>query len=289
MPFEILCVSLTNLILVILRKDTDVDDSYFTEDKVMSMLDKGQETGEIKEEGRKMIDSIFEFDDLLAYEIMTPRTDVFMIDLEDDREDYFEELMELTHSRIPVCEGDADNIIGMLHIKDYLLKASHEGFDNVNIRELLRPVYLVPETKNIDALFKELQKEKHHIAILIDEYGGFSGIVSVEDIIEQIVGDIDDEYDEADRVIEKIDDATYVVDGNVYLDDLDDETPVSLESDNSETVGGFVIDLMGEIPKEENSYSPISYENYDFTILSVKDRRIEKLKIQIMDRDKNEQ
>lgn len=289
LPFELLCVSLTNLILVILRKDTDVDDSYFTEDKVMSMLDKGQETGEIKEEGRKMIDSIFEFDDLLAYEIMTPRTDVFMIDLEDDREDYFEELMELTHSRIPVCEGDADNIIGMLHIKDYLLKASHEGFDNVNIRELLRPVYLVPETKNIDALFKELQKEKHHIAILIDEYGGFSGIVSVEDIIEQIVGDIDDEYDEADRVIEKIDDATYVVDGNVYLDDLDDETPVSLESDNSETVGGFVIDLMGEIPKEENSYSPISYENYDFTILSVKDRRIEKLKIQIMDRDKNEQ
>lgn len=289
LPFELLCVSLTNLILVILRKDTDVDDSYFTEDKVMSMLDKGQETGEIKEEGRKMIDSIFEFDDLLAYEIMTPRTDVFMIDLEDDREDYFEELMELTHSRIPVCEGDADNIIGMLHIKDYLLKASHEGFDNVNIRELLRPVYLVPETKNIDALFKELQKEKHHIAILIDEYGGFSGIVSVEDIIEQIVGDIDDEYDEADRVIEKIDDTTYVVDGNVYLDDLDDETPVSLESDNSETVGGFVIDLMGEIPKEENSYSPISYENYDFTILSVKDRRIEKLKIQIMDRDKNEQ
>ncbi|MGN0673699.1 MAG: hemolysin family protein [Anaerovoracaceae bacterium] len=289
LPFELLCVSLTNLILVILRKDTDVDDSYFTEDKVMSMLDKGQETGEIKEDGRKMIDSIFEFDDLLAYEIMTPRTDVFMIDLEDDREDYFEELMELTHSRIPVCEGDADNIIGMLHIKDYLLKASHEGFDNVNIRELLRPVYLVPETKNIDALFKELQKEKHHIAILIDEYGGFSGIVSVEDIIEQIVGDIDDEYDEADRVIEKIDDTTYVVDGNVYLDDLDDETPVSLESDNSETVGGFVIDLMGEIPKEENSYSPISYENYDFTILSVKDRRIEKLKIQIMDRDKNEQ
>lgn len=289
LPLELLCVSLTNLILVMLRKDTDVDDSYFTEDKVMSMLDKGQETGEIKEEGRKMIDSIFEFDDLLAYEIMTPRTDVFMIDLEDDREDYFEELMELTHSRIPVCEGDADNIIGMLHIKDYLMKASHDGFDNVNIRELLRPVYLVPETKNIDALFRELQKEKHHIAILIDEYGGFSGIVSVEDIIEQIVGDIDDEYDEADRVIEKIDDNTYVVDGNVYLDDLDDETPVSLESDNSETVGGFVIDLMGEIPKKDVTYSPIRYENYDFTILSVKDRRIEKLKIQLVDRLGNEQ
>ena len=288
-PFQILCIGLANILLMAMRKETDVDDSYFSEDKVMSMLDKGQESGEIKEEGRKMIDSIFEFDDLLAYEIMTPRTDVFMIDINDDREDYFEELMELTHSRIPVYEDDADNIIGMLHIKDYLLKASHDGFDNVNIREILRPVYMVPETKNIDSLFKELQKEKHHIAILIDEYGGFSGIVSVEDIIEQIVGDIDDEYDEEDRVIEKIDDTTFIVDGNVYLDDLDDDTPVSLKSDNSETVGGFLIDLMGEIPKEDINYKPICFENYDFTILEVKDRRIERIKIEIKDRDSDEQ
>jgi putative hemolysin len=268
-------------------KKIDVDDTYFSEDKVMSMLDRGQESGEIKEEGRKMIDSIFEFDDLLAYEIMTPRTDVFMFDLDDDRSEYFEELMELTHSRIPVYKGDPDNIVGILHIKDYLYNATKKGFDNVDIKKLLRPAYFVPETKNVDALFRELQIEKQHLAILIDEYGGFSGIVSVEDIIEQIVGDIDDEFDEEDRIIEKVNDTTFIVDGNVYLDDLEEETGVELESETSETIGGFIIDLMGEIPRENIKYNPVSYEDYDFTILSVKDRRIEKVRIDIVEREES--
>lgn len=252
-----------------------------TEDVVRSTLDQGQESGEIKEESKKMIASIFEFDDLLAYEIMTPRTDVFFFDLTDDKDDYWDELMELRYSRIPVSDGDPDNIVGILHIKDYLYTAAMKGFANVNIRELLRPAYFVPETKNIDALFHELQKEKQHLAILIDEYGGFSGIVSVEDIIEQIVGDIDDEFDEEDRVIETISDNTYIVDGNVYLDDLSEEISVTLESETCETVGGFIIDLTGEIPKENSRYKPINYENYTFTIQSVKDRRIEKIKIEI--------
>ena len=280
LPLVWVCRGLANLILRIMGKDVDVDDSYFSEDKVMSMLDRGQESGDIKEEGRRMIDSIFEFDDLLAYEIMTPRTDVFMFDLDDDRSEYFEELMELTHSRIPVYKGDPDNIVGILHIKDYLYNATKLGFDNVDINKLLRPAYFVPETKNIDALFRELQIEKQHIAILIDEYGGFSGIVSVEDIIEQIVGDIDDEFDEEDRIIEKVNDTTFIVDGNVYLDDLEEETGVELESETSETVGGFIIDLMGEIPRENVKYDPITYEDHDFTILSVKDRRIEKIRIE---------
>ena len=285
LPLVAICRGLANILLHIMGKDTDVDDSYFSEDKVMSMLDRGQESGEIKEEGRRMIDSIFEFDDLLAYEIMTPRTDVFMIDLEDDRSEYFEEMMELTHSRIPVYKGDPDNIVGILHIKDYLYNASKKGFDNVNLKKLLRPAYFVPETKNIDSLFRELQINKQHLAILIDEYGGFSGIVSVEDIIEQIVGDIDDEFDEEDRIIEKIDDNTYIVDGNVYLDDLEEETGVELESETSETIGGFIIDHIGEIPKENVKYDPVSFEEYDFTILSVRDRRIEKVRIEIRDRE----
>ena len=250
LPLVWICKAIANIILRIMGKKVDVDDSYFSEDKVMSMLDRGQESGEIKEEGRKMIDSIFEFDDLLAYEIMTPRTDVFMFDLDDDRSEYFEELMELTHSRIPVYKGDPDNIVGILHIKDYLYNATKKGFDNVDIKKLLRPAYFVPETKNIDSLFRELQIERQHLAILIDEYGGFSGIVSVEDIIEQIVGDIDDEFDEEDRIIEKVNDTTFIVDGNVYLDDLEEETDVELESETSETVGGFIIDLLGEIPRE---------------------------------------
>ena len=285
LPFVVVCRGIANIVLRITGKDTDVDDSYFSEDKVMSMLDRGQESGDIKEEGRRMIDSIFEFDDLLAYEIMTPRTDVFMIDLEDDRREYFDELMELTHSRIPVCEGDADNIIGILHIKDYLRYAAKNGFEDIDLRSLLRPAYFVPETKNIDSLFRELQIGRQHLAILIDEYGGFSGIVSVEDIIEQIVGDIDDEFDEEDRIIEKIDDTTFIADGNVYLDDLEEETGVELESDTSETIGGFIIDLMGEIPREDTKYPPISYDDYDFTILAVKDRRIDKVRIEIVDRE----
>ena len=284
-PLVVLCKGIANIFLHIAGKDTDVDDSYFSEDKVMSMLDRGQESGDIKEEGRKMIDSIFEFDDLLAYEIMTPRTDVFMFDLDDDRSEYFEELIELRHSRIPVYKGDPDNILGILHIKDYLYNATKYGYDNVDIKKLLRPAYFVPETKNIDALFRELQLNKQHLAILIDEYGGVSGIVSVEDIIEQIVGDIDDEFDEEDRIIEKVNDTTFIVDGNVYLDDLEEETGIELESETSETVGGFIIDLMGEIPKENVKYDSISYEDYDFTIVSVKDRRIEKLRIEIVERE----
>ena len=285
LPLVWICKAIANIILRIMGKKVDVDDSYFSEDKVMSMLDRGQESGEIKEEGRKMIDSIFEFDDLLAYEIMTPRTDVFMFDLDDDRSEYFEELMELTHSRIPVYKGDPDNIVGILHIKDYLYNATKKGFDNVDIKKLLRPAYFVPETKNIDSLFRELQIERQHLAILIDEYGGFSGIVSVEDIIEQIVGDIDDEFDEEDRIIEKVNDTTFIVDGNVYLYDLEEETDVELESETSETVGGFIIDLLGEIPRENVKYKPISYEDYSFTILSVKDRRIVKIRIEKTERE----
>ncbi len=289
-PFVKICVTCSNLFLLIMRKNTDVDDIYFSEDKVMSMLDRGQESGEIKEEAHRMIDSIFEFDDLLAYEIMTPRTDVFMIDIDDDREEYFDELMELRYSRIPVYRDDADNIIGMLHIKDYLYQASQKGFDNLNLEEILRKPYFVPETKNIDSLFVELQKSKNHIAILIDEYGGFSGLVSIEDIIEQIVGDIADEFDEDERVIEKLNEYTYLVDGNVYLDDLAEELNINLESENSETIGGFIIDLMGEIPKEEVEYKPFTYENLSFQIVSVKDRRIERVKIQVIpDVDESEE
>lgn len=240
-----------------------------------------EKTEEINEDNIEIIKNVFEFGDILADEIMTPRTDVLMIDLEDDREEYFDELMELTHSRIPVCQGDADNIIGILHIKDYLHSAANNGFDNVDIKSLLRPAYFVPETKNVNALLFELQKEKQHLAILIDEFGGFSGIVSVEDIVEQIIGDIDDEFDEEDRIIEKISDKCYVVDGNVYLDDLYDETGIDLESESSETVGGFIIDITGEIPKERHNYAPIFFEDYEFNILKVKDRRIEKVKITI--------
>lgn len=281
-PFVILLTFISDMFLKIFRQETKIEYVGYSEERVMSMLETGQQSGAIKEEGKKMINSIFQFDDELAYEIMTPRTDVFVIDINDPPEEYMDELMELRYSRIPVCEDDTDNIIGILHIKDFLIKAREDGFDKVDIRSILRKPYFVPETKNIDALFFELQIEKQHIAILIDEYGGFSGIVTMEDLVEEIVGDIEDEYDQQGHVIEKIDDCTYCLDGNVYLSDLSEETNICLESENSETIGGFLIDILGEIPGEGDENREVVFENYLFTILSVKERRIEKVKLHIL-------
>lgn len=255
------------------------------EEEVMSILEESSQSGEIKEEGKKMINAIFEFDDKLAHEIMTPRTDVFMIDIQDDAEEYIDELMELRYSRIPVYDDDVDNIIGILNIKDMFIKAYHDGFDNIKIKDILRKPYFVPDTKNIDSLFFELQKKKQHIALLIDEYGGFSGIVTMEDIIEEIVGDIDDEYDEEEIDLEKIDDNTYRLDGNMSLSDLCNELDLDIDSENSETLGGLVIELLDEIPDENESYDEIEYMNVRLKIESVKDRRVEKVILTIVSDD----
>ena len=288
-PFVWLLSITVTLILKLLRQRTDVTSVEYSEDDVVSMLEAGQESGELKEEGKKMITSIFAFDDLLAYEVMTPRTDVFSIDINAPTEDYIDELMELRYSRIPVYEDDSDNIIGILYIKDYLIKAREAGFDNVDFRSILRKPYFVPETKNIDSLFFELQTTKQHIAILIDEYGGFSGIVTMEDIIEEVMGDIDDEYDEEEPEIQKVADDTYIVDGSMDLDDIDEELGIDLESENSETIGGFIIDILGEIPDENDTGREIEYENCRFRIDSVRDRRIEKITITILPVSENEE
>lgn len=280
-PITAILTFIADVFLKMFRQETHIEDGGYSEDQVMSILEVGQQSGEIKEEGKKMINSIFQFDDELAYEIMTPRTDVFLIDINDSTDEYLDQLMELRYSRIPVCEDETDNIIGILHIKDYLIKARESGFDKVDIESILRKPYFVPETKNIDSLYFELQKEKQHIAILIDEYGGFSGIVTLEDIIEEVMGDIDDEYDKAEHIVERIDDNNYYVDGNVSLNDLNEEPNINLESDNSETIGGFIIDILGEIPEEGDENREVSFENYVMTILSVKERRIEKIKLHI--------
>lgn len=269
------------VLLKITGQRTDVTNVEYSEDDVVSMIEAGQEQGELKEEGTKMIKSIFAFDDMLAYEIMTPRTDVFSIDINDPPEEYIDELMELRYSRVPVYEDDYDDIIGILYIKDYLIKAREDGFDNVDFRSILRKPYFVPETKNIDSLFVELQKTKQHIAILIDEYGGFSGIVTMEDIIEEVMGDIDDEYDEEEQELTKIGNNLYLVDASMSLDDLDEELGIDLESEASETIGGFIIEMLGEIPDANDVGKEIEFENYIFAIKSVKDRRIEEVTIKI--------
>ena len=288
-PFVWLLSVAVTILLKICRQRTDVTNAEYSEDDVVSMLEAGQESGELKEEGKKMITSIFAFDDMLAYEVMTPRTDVFSIDINAPTEEYIDELMELRYSRIPVYEDDSDNIIGILYIKDYLIKAREDGFENVDIAAVLRKPYFVPETKNIDSLFFELQTTKQHIAILIDEYGGFSGIVTMEDIIEEVMGDIDDEYDEEEPEIRQISEDTYAVEGSMDLDDIDEELDINLVSDNSETIGGFIIDILGEIPDADDVGKEVEFENYKFRIDSIRDRRIEHITMTILPvKDENE-
>ena len=282
-PFMVLVWAMSFVVLKVLRQRTDLNDNEYREENIVEMLEAGRESGELKEEGKKMITGVFAFDDILAYEIMTPRTDVFAIDINDPADEYIDELMELRYSRIPVYEDDSDNIIGILYIKDYLIKAREDGFENVDIKSILRTPYFVPETKNIDSLFFELQKTKQHIAILIDEYGGFCGIVTMEDIIEEVMGDIDDEYDEEEEEIREIGRNLYIVEGSMDIDDLNEELGLNLESEDSETIGGFLIELLGEIPDEENIGKEIFFENCVFTIKTVKDRRIEQITIKIND------
>ena len=282
-PFMVLVWAMSFVVLKVLRQRTDLNDNEYSEENIVEMLEAGRESGELKEEGKKMITGVFAFDDILAYEIMTPRTDVFAIDIKDSADEYIDELMELRYSIIPVYEDDSDNIIGILYIKDYLIKAREDGFENVDIKSILRTPYFVPETKNIDSLFFELQKTKQHIAILIDEYGGFCGIVTMEDIIEEVMGDIDDEYDEEEEEIREIGRNLYIVEGSMDIDDLNEELGLNLESEDSETIGGFLIELLGEIPDEENIGKEIFFENCVFTIKTVKDRRIEQITIKIND------
>jgi len=270
-----------NLLLRITGQKIHIDDEEFSEEEIMSMLETGQETGALKEEGKKMIDSIFAFDDKFAYEIMTPRTNVFAININDPSEKYIDTLMELRYSRIPVFDEDSDNIIGIIHIKDYLIKAREAGFENVDLQEILRKPFFVPDTKYIDTLFFELQKTRQHIAILIDEYGGFSGIVTLEDIIEEVMGNIDDEYDEEEPKIQLVDEDTYRIDGTMYLDDINDELQTDLESENIETLGGLLIEILGEIPDDGNPGTVVHYGKYTFTIESVQDRRIGKVLVHI--------
>lgn len=280
-PFVFLISKSVDLLLIITRQNRGKYPDEFSEDEVMNMLEVGQSSGELKEEGKKMINAIFAFDDKLAYEIMTPRTDVFSIDIHDDITEYMEELLEMRYSRIPVYRDDTDNIIGILYLKDIMQQGLYSDINKVDIGPLLRKPLFVPETKNIDSLLLELKSSKNHMAILIDEYGGFSGLVTMEDIIEEIVGEIEDEYDLPAFGIEVLGEDVYLVDGSIDLDDLNDEIGTNLESEDSETLGGFLLELLGEIPEADTRGIEIETDEIMFKIVAIKDRRVEKVRLEL--------
>ena len=276
----------TKFILRIFGMANENVEESLSREEIRSMVESGQENGVFNEIETDMITNIFEFDDSLALNVMTPRTDVYCIDINDALSDNIDQMMTMQYTRIPVYDDSIDNIIGILNMKDFAIEARKVGFDNVDIKKLLRKPYFVLETKNIDDLFRELQKEHQHIAILVDEYGGFSGIITVEDLIEEIMGDIEDEYDHDDEPkLQKIDNNNYIVDGNYLLDDLDDELDLKLSNNNHDTIGGFVLHLLGEIP-EENQQRTVKYENLTFLIISVKGNRVTKIKLTINEKEK---
>lgn len=283
-PFIKLLSSSTAVVLQILGMKTEKLEENVSKEEIRSMIEAGQAKGVFNETEKEMINSIFEFDDITAQEIMIPRTDVYTIDADVPVSEYLDELLNTKHGRIPVYKGDIDNIIGVLHLKDFILEARKKGFENVDIIPILRKPYLVPETKNIDELFKEMQRERKSMAVLIDEYGGFSGIVTMQDLVEEVMGDIEDEHDNTFQQIEKIDDFNYIIDALFPLDELEEKFGITVKTDetkNYNTVSGYVIDILGVIPDDSYIGKEIETEKIIFKIISIKENRIEKLKTTI--------
>lgn len=258
--------------------NSDNLEEKMSEEEIRSLIEVGEENGVINEIEKNMIDGIFKFDDTIAKEIMTARTNVFAIDITTSIDELIDLILEEQYSRIPVYENDIDNIIGVLYMKDIFMSMRKNTLKSLGVRKLIRPAYFVPETKNIDTLFNELKNTKNHLALLIDEYGGFSGIVTIEDIIEEIMGNIFDEYDDYENNIKKIDADTFIINGLASIDEFNDYFNLELESENYDTIGGFVMDLLGEVPKDENIQT-VEYENIIFKVEKVSEKRIESIKV----------
>lgn len=225
------------------------DEETVTEEEIRMMVDVGEEKGSIKEEEKELINNVFEFNDKVVSEIMIHRKDIYAIDINSDIDNILKELDEYKYSRIPVYEENIDNIVGMLFIKDLLANVNKK--EKVKIAKIIREPYFVSENKPIDELFRDLQKNKHQLAIVLDEYGGTAGLVTMEDIIEELVGNIFDEYDEEEKEFEKIDDNTFLISGSVSIHDLRKILGVEIPEGEYDTLSGYLIELLGRIPSDD--------------------------------------
>lgn len=221
--------------------------STATEEEIRVLLNVGRQEGLIEEEEREMIDSIFDFDDTTVREVMVPRIDITAVSVEASFDELLDLVLDVGHSRIPVYRDTVDNIIGIVYAKD-LLRYVRDG-NNVQVEKIMRPAYYIPENKKTNDLLQEFQQSKIHMAIILDEYGGTAGIVTIEDLLEEIVGDIQDEFDEDEIMIETLEDGTLRVDGRVSIEDLNDFMESELPDEQYETVNGLVFNLLGHIPR----------------------------------------
>ena len=269
-PFVKLLTASTNGISKIFGIGT-TDEETVTEEEIRMMVDVGEEKGSIEEEEKELINNVFEFNDKVVSEIMIHRKDIYAIDINSDISNILEELDEYKYSRIPVYEDSVDNIVGMLFIKDLLASVSKK--EKIKISNLLRAAYFVSENKPINELFKDLQRNKHQLAIVLDEYGGTAGLITMEDIIEELVGNIFDEYDEEEKEFEKIDDNTFMRNGSVSIHDLRKILEVEIPEGEYDTLSGYLIEELGRIPSD-NEKPVIETKRVTYKVEEYEEKRI---------------
>ncbi|MDG4511501.1 HlyC/CorC family transporter [Streptococcus suis] len=290
-PFVWLLSAATNLISRITPMNFDDADEQMTRDEIEYILTKSEQTLDAEE--IEMLQGIFNLDEMMAREVMVPRTDAFMVDIEDDINVIMPEILRQNFSRIPVYEGDKDNIIGLIHTKKILAESFTNGFDQLNIRRIMQEPLFVPETIFVDDLLKSLRNTQNQMAILLDEYGGVSGIVTLEDLLEEIVGEIDDETDKTEIFVREIAENTFIVQGSMTLNDFNEHFDLDLSSDDVDTIAGFYLTGLGTIPSQDEKEA-YELDNNGFHIVMVNDKvkngRVTKLKILITPiHDENEE
>lgn len=279
-PFVWLLSAATNLISRITPMNFDDADEQMTRDEIEYILTKSEQTLDAEE--IEMLQGVFSLDELMAREVMVPRTDAFMVDIEDDTETIMAAILKQNFSRIPVYEGDKDNIIGLIHTKKILSAAFSNGFDNLNIRRIMQEPLFVPETIFVDDLLKSLRNTQNQMAILLDEYGGVAGLVTLEDLLEEIVGEIDDETDKTEIFVREIGENTYIVQGNMTLNDFNEHFDTELESDDVDTIAGYYLTGVGTIPSQEEKVTfEVDSKDHHLVFINdkVKNGRVTKLKM----------
>ena len=246
-----------------------------TEEEIRTLVDAGEEEGVIEEEEKEMIYSIFELGETMAREVMVPRIDIVAVDVQTPPEEVVRTIAETGHSRIPVYEGSVDGIVGLVYAKDLLLYLQGDG-PCPPLREMLRPAYFVPETKKLDDLLREMQQRRIHMAIVVDEYGGTAGLVTVEDILEEIVGEIQDEYDAEEPSFEQVGGGEYILDARMDLDDVNGLLEADLPTESADTLGGLIYDALGRVPAPGDS---LQIGEWRIEVLTVSGRRIRKVRL----------
>ena len=247
-----------------------------TEEEFHELMEASEEEGLINEKEGEMIKAIFALGETFVREVMIPRTDMACIPVDAKTDRLITTIIEYGHSRIPVYEGTLDNIIGVLYAKD-LLKHWGQESDSLDIRKILRQPFYIPETKNLEELLQEFKKRRIHIAIVIDEYGGTSGLITIEDLLEQIVGDIQDEYDSEEELFQFQPDGSAVVDARLAVEEFEQLFDIEVERDKFDTVGGLIFYMLGRIPKTGDK---VSICGISITVITAGERRIGKLLVQ---------